>query len=214
MTHRADISPSTAAPCVSAFFSTPTAARSASNCTRQGGADRRPLRQPGPGRLPAGPWHRRLGLPFRGRSQQRRGPRARRAVHGQRRPEHQRQPVLHHPRPLRLARRQAARCSKAWTWSTASVRATRSSRSRSRATSRPRSTPRPTAWRNGTRSSRRDQFAEGLKKNAAIGRVFRWDGVCLLPRIGAEHADESNRCMTRRRLSIRALRVDPWQERP
>ena len=50
------------------------------------------------GGCPEGTGTRRPGLPLRGRDQQRPAPRPRRAVDGQCRPEHQRQPVLHHPR--------------------------------------------------------------------------------------------------------------------
>ena len=76
-----------------------------------------------PGRLPAGHGHRRPRLPVRGRDQ-RAQDRARRAGHGQRRPEHQRLAVLHrHARRGAVAGRQAHRVrrghARAWTSSTA-----------------------------------------------------------------------------------------------
>ena len=60
----------------------------------------------GPGRLPEGTGRGGPGYKFDD-EMQRAQARARLALDGQRRPQHQRQPVLHHPRRDRLARRQA-----------------------------------------------------------------------------------------------------------
>ena len=110
-----------------------------------------PPRDPGlhdPGRLPRGHRHRRPRLRVRGRVQ-RPQDRARRARDGERRPEHERQPVLHrHDRGGAVARRQAHRVrqghARAWRPSTRS-RASRPAPATARSRTR-----RSSAWRSMT----------------------------------------------------------------
>ena len=79
-----------------------------------------------PGRGPDGHRPGRSRLPVRGRAAGARPLRARFAGHGQRRSEHQRQPVLRHQRAVgggcRRSTRCSARWSPAWTWSRPSMR--------------------------------------------------------------------------------------------